>query len=31
MIVEAVLVGAVSGGASILYATVGETISERSG
>jgi simple sugar transport system permease protein len=31
MIVEAVLVGAVSGGASILYATVGETIAERSG
>jgi general nucleoside transport system permease protein len=31
MMLEAVLVGAVGGGASILYATVGETISERSG
>jgi ABC-type uncharacterized transport system permease subunit len=31
MIVEAVLVGAVGGGTSILYATVGETVSERSG
>lgn len=31
MIVEAVLVGAVGHGTAILYATVGETLSERSG
>jgi ABC-type uncharacterized transport system permease subunit len=31
MLVEAVLTGAVAGGTSILYATVGETVAERSG
>jgi ABC-type uncharacterized transport system permease subunit len=31
MLLEAVLVGAVANGTSILYATIGETISERSG
>lgn len=31
MLIEAVLVGAVSGGTSLLFATVGETIAERSG
>ncbi len=31
MIVESILVGAVSGGTSIVFATVGETIAERSG
>lgn len=31
MLVEAVLTGAVRGGTSILYATLGETVAERSG
>ena len=31
MLLESVLTGAVRGGTSILYATVGETVTERSG